>query len=155
MDISDIEKIRREFPISRNFAWLNHASMGPMPERAVAATDHFIRSLQHECNLNEQEWWDMRERARDLGGRLVGADPSEIAFVNNTSHGATMVANGFPFNDGDNIVTCDEEFPANVYPWLHTAPRVATRFVRSRQGRIVFEDLAALVDDRTRIVATP
>jgi selenocysteine lyase/cysteine desulfurase len=153
MDEKFVEKIREEFPITKNFIYLNHASMGPMAERAVRATERYIRSLQLECNLREQEWYEMRERVRDLGSQLIGAEPAEIAFVGNTSHGATMIANGFPFREGDTIVTCNEEFPANVYPWLNLSPKVETRFVQSNKGRILFEDLTRRVDSSTRIIA--
>ncbi len=149
----DIERIREEFPITKSFIYLDHASMGPMPERAVQATERFVRSLQSECNLKEQEWYEMRERSRGKAAKLVGSESSEIAFVSNTSHGATMVANGFPFEEGDNIITCNEEFPANVYPWLNLSPKVETRFVQSNAGRILFDDLAGRVDERTRIIA--
>ena len=153
MDANLIEKIREEFPITKQFIYFNHASMGPMPYRSVEATDRFNRSLQIECSLSEQSLFEMRDRTRALGARLLGAEPSEIAFVSNTSHGVTMIANGFPFQEGDNIVTCDEEFPANVYPWLNLAPKVEIRFVRSVEGRIRFDDLTGQVDGRTRIIA--
>ena len=70
------------------------------------------------------------------------ADPLDIAFVKNTSEGVGIVAEGFPWQAGDNVVTAAEEYPANVYPWMNLANRgVELRRVPSRDGRILLDDL--------------
>jgi selenocysteine lyase/cysteine desulfurase len=84
----------------------------------------------------------------------VGAAPTEIAFLPNTSWGLNLVALGFPWKDGDNVVTDDMEFPSNAYPWRGLAARgIECRTAKNRAGRITAEDIAALVDGRTRVVA--
>ena len=79
-----------------------------------------------------------RSRCARLGARLIGADPNEIALVRNTTEGISLVAEGFPWQEGDNVVTLDNEFPSNLYPWINLASRgVETRRVadRRRPGR--------------------
>ena len=49
--------------------------------------------------------------------------PEEIALVGNTTAGINLVAEGFPWQAGDNVVTRADEFPSNQYPWLHLADR--------------------------------
>ena len=34
-----------------------------------------------------------------------------------------MVAEGFPWREGDNVVTAAEEYPSNLYPWMNLAGR--------------------------------
>ena len=52
------------------------------------------------------------------------------------------------------MVTAAEEYPSNLYPWMNLASRgVALRQVASRDGRIWIEDLAAAMDDSTRVLA--
>src|SRR5207244_4132903 len=64
------------------------------------------------------------------------------------------VAEGFPWQPGDNVVTALEEYPANIYPWMNLADRgVELRTVASRERRLWIEDLTAAIDDRTRIVS--
>jgi selenocysteine lyase/cysteine desulfurase len=78
----------------------------------------------------------------------------EVAFIKNTSEGISIVANGFDWQSGDNVVIPDIEFPANVYPWWNLKQRgVETRMVKSIEGRVLFDDLAKKVDDRTRILS--
>ena len=53
----------------------------------------------------------------------------------NTTAGINLVAEGFPWQAGDNVVTLDDEFPANVYPWMNLESRgVEVRVVRNRLG---------------------
>jgi cysteine desulfurase / selenocysteine lyase len=63
------------------------------------------------------------------------------------------VAEGFPWQPGDNVVTRADEFPANQYPWLHLAGRgVETRRVPTNEGNLDLDRLIEACDDRTRIV---
>jgi len=67
---------------------------------------------------------------------IVGASSEEIAFVKNTSEGLSFVAAGFPWKEGDNLVTANVEYPSNVYPWLRLRTRnVEVRMIpRGRAG---------------------
>jgi selenocysteine lyase/cysteine desulfurase len=77
-----------------------------------------------------------------------------VAFVKNTSEGLSIVAAGFPWKEGDNLVTADVEFPANVYPWLRLRSRgVEVRMIAAREGRVRKEDLFAACDGKTRLIA--
>ena len=73
---------------------------------------------------------------------LQSADRDEIAFVNSTTQGIGLIAEGFPWRDGDSVVIPAEEYPSNIYPWMNLASRgVSVRLVPSRAGRIWPEDL--------------
>jgi selenocysteine lyase/cysteine desulfurase len=84
----------------------------------------------------------------------LGADPTEIALIRNTTEGIGLVAEGFPWRPGDNVVVPVDEFPSNLFPWLHLASRgVDVRQVDSRDGQLDLARLAKACDQRTRIVA--
>lgn len=52
---------------------------------------------------------------------MISADPSEVAFVANTTQGVIDIAFGLPWRKGDRVVLFDGEFPANVTPWQQAA----------------------------------
>ena len=54
---------------------------------------------------------------------MIDAQPEEIALVPNTTAGINLVAEGFPWQPGDNVVLPDNEFPTNQYPWMNLADR--------------------------------
>jgi selenocysteine lyase/cysteine desulfurase len=55
---------------------------------------------------------------RERIGNFIGASGSEIAIVVNTGAGANVIALGLDWNAGDEVLLCDNEFPANAVPWL-------------------------------------
>ena len=57
--------------------------------------------------------------------RMIGAEPADVAFTLNTADAVARVADGLDWREGDEVVLCDLEFPANVYPWAAQAPRGA------------------------------
>src|SRR5260370_18928063 len=105
-------------------------------------------------DVHEPQWVQRVETVRRLAGQLLHADPLDIAFIKNTSEGIGIVAEGFPWKPGDNIVTAAEEYPANIYPWMNLAARgVEFRAVPSRDGRIWIDDIRSHIDSRTRLVS--
>jgi selenocysteine lyase/cysteine desulfurase len=86
--------------------------------------------------------------------RLIGADANEIGWTQNTAMGISLVARGLDWREGDNVVTVQGEFPANVRPWLSLAERgVGTRLVPQRDNRVLTDDIAAAIDGRTRVLS--
>jgi selenocysteine lyase/cysteine desulfurase len=150
----DWEKLRAEFPVTRRWAFFDHAAVAPISGRAQQALADWAADMAENGDVNERRWLDRTEEVRRLAGQLINADPLDIAFVKNTSEGIGIVAEGFPWNPGDNIITAAEEYPANIYPWMNLKDRgVEVRFVHSRERRLWLDDFKALMDVRTRLVS--
>ena len=65
--------------------------------------------------------------------RLINAHTDEIAFIPNTTHGIGLIAEGYPWQPGDSVVTAAEEYPSNLYPWMNLADAgVTVRTVPTR-----------------------
>lgn len=146
---------RDQFPVTQRFVYMNHAALGPLPRTAAERVARLAESLASE---GDETWTDRLAevaRVRGLAARLVGARaPHEVAFVANTSDGLSVVASGLDWREGDNVVGANCEFPSNVYPWMRLESRgVELRMVEERDGRVDPDELLALVDDRTRVVA--
>lgn len=156
MNRAVIESFRRLVPATRNTVYLNHAALSPLPDPVAETMQEVIADFSRHGATHFGEWQKRLREGRSVLARFVGADPEEIAFVRNTSEGVTIAAFGIDWRQGDNVVLVDQEFPANVLPWLHAAGRfqVSPRFVSPQpDGRIRISDLAAQIDQRTRVVA--
>ncbi len=150
----DWNRWRAEFPITEHCVHLNHAGVSPVSRRVAAAVTEFINEAMIMDAASYRRWDARSEAARAAFARLVGAQPSEIAFVKNTSEGLSLVAAGVDWRPGDNVVGVDGEYPSNVYPWFSLRRwGVETRLVAPARGRARVEDVRALVDERTRVVA--
>jgi selenocysteine lyase/cysteine desulfurase len=65
-----------------------------------------------------------------------------------------MVAQGFPWEPGDNVVIDDQEHPVNVVPWLNLRRRgVEVRVAATQERRVTLTGIWSRVDAHTRIIA--
>lgn len=115
----DVDALRRaEFPWSTDTIYLNHASVGPLPERTRLTLEDFNRRRSAPFLLPDREVVATLQRARRLASELIGAVPEEIALTINTGFGVSLAARALPLEPGDIVLASDREFPANVYPWM-------------------------------------
>lgn len=150
----DWDALRRaEFPVSGRWAYFDHAAVAPLPRRSGDVMRAWVEEQEHNGCVHWPDWERKLEANRGAVARLIGADPDEVAYVTSTTQGIGLVAEGFPWREGDNVVTAAEEYPSNLYPWMNLADRgVSLRQVPTRDGRVWVEDLAAAMDGRTRVL---
>src|SRR5262249_24766751 len=146
----DVGALRAEqFPVITRQAYLDNATFGPPPLAWVDAGDACIRALSERT----LRWGNEVERVRALAGRLLGADPLDVAFLKSSAECMGLVALGLDWREGDEVVVYEREFPAGVLPWLNLAHLgVRVRFVRDRgRHRFDADDVEELVGERTRV----
>ena len=148
-------RFRDELPITEACVYLNHAGTSPLPRRSGQRMAEFAEVSSRTGDRVWSERMREAERVRGMAARLMGAARShEVAFVENTASALSLVAEGFDWQPGDNVVGAALEFPSNVYPWMSLAARgVEYRQAEERDGRIDPEELLSLLDDRTRMLA--
>ena len=148
------ERLRAVMPAAERCAYLDHAAMSPLPRPTAEAYEKWLKEAVEIGGPVWGAWVKGVERMRATAARLIGADSDEIALVGNTTAGISLIAEGFEWKPGDNVVTLADEFPSNVYPWMNLESRsVETRRVPTDvSGRLDLERLAEACDERTRIV---
>lgn len=150
----NLENIRKEFPVTEELIFFDHARVAPLPERVRKVVTAFVDDATRFGTAHYETWIGEIERARKNFARLINAEAGEVAFVKNTSEGLSIVANGLDWKAGDNVVIPDIEFPANVYPWWNLKRLgVGTRMVHAIEGRVLFDDIVKQVDARTRLIS--
>lgn len=160
----NFDKSNHLFPVKDRYVFLSHCAVSAMygpaadKEAEVAGAQRDIGGLVFsQCDK-------FLEHLRESAARLLQTSPDNIAFVKNTSEGICMVANGYPFKTGDEIVSYVNEYPANHYPWRLQEKR-GTRLVLLPDRDITageckgkpcawsMDDLLRLVTPRTRVIA--
>ena len=148
------QKFRAEMPITRRWAYFDHAAVSPLSGPAQQTLESWSREAATEGVVPWTCWTQRVEQVRQLAARLINAESREIALVPNTSSGIGLVAESYPWKPGDNVVTVGNEFPSNLYPWMNLEPiGVETRRVKPNGVSIDIERLADACDERTRIVS--
>lgn len=154
LEKDEIAEIRAQYPIVDTCVFWDCAAVSPI---STGVRDAIARQAQLQC-ADIRDAVDVaatvKQRGRDLAAKLVGASADQISYVQNTSHGMSLVALGIDWAGGDNIVVPELEFPSNFLAWQALALKgVEVRKLKARDGALWAEDLRELVDCRTRLVA--
>ena len=147
----------REFPwaIAGDQIFLNHASTGPLPQRAVDRIQELTALRAQPWRYTTEMQFDELANARARCARLIGAEPREIALTVNTSYGLNLAARALPFERGDIVITSDREYPSNIYPWMELEVARGVKLERIPCAGILPDEdaiLAALDRPRVRCV---
>lgn len=151
--ISDPEYSRwvsRTFPSIKGTVFLGSAGRAPMPISTVNAMESLVREWR--TGKGEDE---VSSEFKKEASALIGARTGEVAFVPSTTFGINMFAGAVKWKKGDEIVTCDVEYPANVLPWALAASKHGAKLVtvRSKDGIVDETEIEKAVTDRTRLVS--
>lgn len=149
----DLDKIRREFPVTKNSLYFNSANRTPIAasvrERVISLYDD-----AHATGGDKPAWYQEVEIVRSKIATLIGATPNEIAFTKNTSEGLNMAANAIPWQPGDNVLLAEGEHPNNIYAWLGLRSKgLEVRLVPIKEGWINADTFAPYIDERTRVIS--
>src|SRR5947208_3481125 len=99
----DWSAFRSHFPVTRHWAFLDHAAVAPLPDAAVAALREYGDSLAANGIAAVRDWTHRVRRVRELARTLVNAPSADdVYFVPNTTFGIGVVAEGIPWKPGDN-----------------------------------------------------
>jgi cysteine desulfurase/selenocysteine lyase len=146
--------ISEEFSLRSDIICLNHAGVSPWPLRTEKAVRKFAEENMLQGSLRYPEWIGVEAELRRQAQMLMNApSPFDIAFLKNTSEALSVVAYGLDWKKGDNIVSCNQEFPSNRIVW----ESLAEKGVEFREADLSVsgnpEDaLFSLADNNTRLI---
>jgi selenocysteine lyase/cysteine desulfurase len=148
------QRLRGQMPVAGRLAYFDHAAVAPLTLAAQSAISSWLEQAVSLGDTVWPEWTRKVEAARAAAAAIINAAPDEIGLVPNTTAGINLVAQGLAWRAGDNVVTLENEFPSNLYPWMNLAREgVETRRVSAPGGRVDLDRLAEACDANTRIVS--
>jgi len=139
---------------------MNAANLCPMPGAIGDAVAHFTEELQRDMSAaNRGRIESLKEKARDGIARQLRVNADELAIVRNTSEANSIIVQGVPLKDGDEVLLWDQNHPSNLLAWDVRARREGfsvRRFaVPVDTGSIdeAIERVAGTLSSRTRVVS--
>jgi selenocysteine lyase/cysteine desulfurase len=109
------------FDIPAGVAFLNVATMGPLPIAACEAGQRGLARKLHPWTIPDADFFADTQRLRPLLAKLIGADEAGIAFVPSVSYGLATAARNLALEKGQKILLLADQFPSNVYTWREHA----------------------------------
>jgi selenocysteine lyase/cysteine desulfurase len=136
-------KIRAQFSLRDDLAFLNTGTCGPVSRPVLDVQDHYSRELARDPsnNFRSSELSSVRRRL----AAFVNASPEEIALTHSTTEGVNLFAHGLDWKPGDEVVLGTQE---------HFSVHEAYLWVEKRYGaRIVWADIPAAAESVEQVVA--
>lgn len=147
-------EFRSRMQVSDDVAYFDHAAVSPLTSAAVEAINEWTADFASRGDMNWPHWRKRVEEVRLFGARLLNADSGEVAITHSTTEGVSFVSEGFDWQPGDNVVIPNNEFPSNLYPWMHLQDKgVEVRQVPVDKGIVDINRIIETCDENTRIVA--
>ncbi|HNU73138.1 MAG TPA: aminotransferase class V-fold PLP-dependent enzyme [Thermodesulfobacteriota bacterium] len=159
------DKSDEQFPIKKNYTFLAHCGVSPLFARACSMVQEISEGQRdHGVLYIVERYLAILEGLHAAAACLMKTSASNISFVKNTSEGMNLIASGYPFSPGDEIVVFEHEYPAVYYPWKLQETRSARLVLlpgKSQQTENGTEpsfswslgDLQKLISSRTRVLA--
>lgn len=147
----EINALRQLFPVTQNYIFLNNAAESPMNTRFRHRLEEYLM-MAGEAPQNKP---GVRTLVRQRLSEVLGGAPEDYALVTSTGVGIGIVAAGYEWKKGDNVVVPADEHWNNTFPWLALKNQgVEVRLVPiDKDNRINPEHIEAMTDAHTRIIA--
>jgi cysteine desulfurase/selenocysteine lyase len=148
-------RLRQSMAVSDQWAYFDHAAVAPLPTPTAQAIAAYAHQASRNGDVDWPIWSAQVASLRTTIASFIDAESDEVALVNNTTQGISLIAEGYPWQSGDNVVIPDNEFPSNALPWrnLERYGVELRRVPVAPSGIIELADLEAAMDGRTRIVS--
>jgi isopenicillin-N epimerase len=146
------------FHLDPDVVFLNHGSFGACPKDVI--DDQRRWQLEMECNpvaFLGRKSAELLRGARESLGTMLGARGEDLIFVPNSTTGVNIVAQSFPLEPGDEVLTTDLEYGACDAAWLHACARRGASYRRVEMPlpcdvANIVDRLLAATSPRTRLL---
>jgi selenocysteine lyase/cysteine desulfurase len=159
------DKSEKAFPAKKNGLFLAHCAISPMQQQAKEAAQGFLEAMAEGGISALPPYFNLLPRFHQKCASLFKTEAKNISSVHNTAEGMCLIANGYPFLPGDEIISYVHEFPSNHYPWRLQEKRGVKLILLGDHDPLgsladttsprgwSMEELEAKVSSKTRIIA--
>ena len=158
------DKSAETFPIKKKSDFLGHCAISPLYRKAATAMKQYTQDMAEAGITGLPKYFPVMQRFRENVAQLLKTGPENISYVHNTAEALSMIANGYPFQEGDQVISYRHEYPSVHYPWVLQKERGVELVLLSdvspepqyseidRPTGWSMQELEGLVNEKTRLV---
>lgn len=150
-----IEDFKAHFDSTSDFIHLNNSGQGPIPDVYRDTVTKWMNRLYTEGAHCAMAGWEQTEVTRKKLAHFIGAEENEVSYFTTTSSALSQAAFSIPLSSQDEILTWDQEYPSNFYPWRMAAEKAKAKLIQipSRNFETPTELLLSKVTPKTKVIA--
>lgn len=124
-DRSSVLRLRAQYLLSDDLIYLNHASIGTVPEAVHRAHVGYLELCERHPSLYVwgSVWREVTEETRAAAAALLSCRPDDLAITHNTTEGINILAHGLPIGAGDEVLFSSLNHPGASVAWQQLAER--------------------------------
>jgi len=120
-----------QFLLRPDVAFMNHGSFGACPRPVFDTYQTWQREVEAEpVEFLGRRINDLLAHARTRLGAYLGADPDNLVFVTNATHGFNIVARSIDLGPDDEVLATDHEYGAADRTWRFNCDLRGARYIR-------------------------
>jgi len=144
------EKRVQDFPALTDIVYLNTAAESIPPVCVHEAMTQYGRD-KNDGMRGRKAHFAVLDECREVAARMVGLAAEEVSFCSCSSEAYNLLAGALGLETKDEVVITNLDFPAGATPWLSAVNGPQVRLWEEREGALRVEDLAPLLNERTRL----
>lgn len=134
----------------------NNAGLSPISLPAKNKINYWADRFYKEGFESDLDYMEDVIHSRTSLSKLIGCDPSEIAFFQSTASAISQLCFQFPLQKGDEVLTWDQEYGSNLYPWQEACFRADAKLIQVQSEKdfsTLSEKIIEQINSKTKVIA--
>jgi selenocysteine lyase/cysteine desulfurase len=151
----NIEQFKSHYYFSSDACNLNNAGQAQIPDVYLKKAHEWFERFYKEGAGCAPQGWQETESVRGKLAKFLGADVDEVSYFQTTASALSQAAFGIPLQKDDEIITWDQEYPSNFYPWRLAAEKSGAKVIqlKSVNWETPLESLLKQITAKTKVIA--
>ncbi len=152
-----LSRLRDETPGLEHVIHFNNAGASLMPSPVLRSVQEYLEQEAHFGGYETaRRYSDELNRVYHSASKLIGADPEEIAIMENATAAWNMAFYSIDFSKGDRILTSAAEYASNYINYLRLRERVDVQIEvipNDKHGQTSASALKEMMDGNVRLIS--
>jgi len=159
--MKDLKEIRKDFKFIEDNIYLDSASVVPSPIPVIDAMNEYFFKMPFNYGVGEFTLSKkVAKKVNDTRVKLlkfINASPNwQVVFTKNTTEAINLVASGFHWEKGDEVIITNIEHQSNIMPWMRLKKEhdVILKIVSANENGIIDpESISNCISSRTKMIS--
>ncbi len=151
-----LKKFKAQYYHDQKRLHLNNAGLAPISKMARDKIFYWGERFYQEGFYADKDYMSDIQHTRESLSRLIGCKSQEIAFFQSTASAISQLCFHFSLKSGDEVITWDQEYASNLYPWQEACKRSGAKLMTIESEKNLSTPYLKIIEGitaRTKIVA--